>query len=160
MINAVRPKVKGEGKPDTRENCWTWFIDSIKKNLHMAICFSPVGDMRRRARQFPALVNCTVIDWFHPWPYEALFNVGKSFLSQVDLGEDKVREAVVKFMPYSFTLVNDLGIKLLEQERRYAYTTPKSFLELIKLFINMLAQKRDALDKNKERYETGLIKLK
>jgi len=50
MINNVRSKVKGEGKPDTRENCWNWFVDSIKKNLHMSICFSPVGEMRRRAR--------------------------------------------------------------------------------------------------------------
>lgn len=50
MINNVRGKVKSEGKPDTKENCWSWFVDSIKKNLHMSICFSPVGDMRRRAR--------------------------------------------------------------------------------------------------------------
>lgn len=50
IINLVRAKVKGEGKPDTKENCWNWFVDSIKKNLHMAICFSPVGEMRRRAR--------------------------------------------------------------------------------------------------------------
>lgn len=41
QINAARPKVKGEGKPDTRENCWNWFIDSVKRNLHMSICFSP-----------------------------------------------------------------------------------------------------------------------
>ena len=50
IINAVRSKVKGEGKPDTRENCWNWFINSVKKNLHMSVCFSPVGDMRRRSR--------------------------------------------------------------------------------------------------------------
>lgn len=55
-------------------------------------------------------------------------------------------------MPYSFQIVNDLGLKLLEQEKRYAYTTPKSFLELIKLFTNMLAKKREALQKNIERY--------
>lgn len=63
-------------------------------------------------------------------------------------------------MPFSFQIVNDLGLKLLEQEKRYAYTTPKSFLELIKLFTNMLSKKRDALQKNIERYETGLIKLR
>ncbi len=63
-------------------------------------------------------------------------------------------------MPFSFNLVNTLGVKLLEQERRYAYTTPKSFLELIKLFTNMLAKKRDDLLGNIERYETGLIKLR
>lgn len=139
IINAVRTKVKSEGKPDTRENCWNCFIDSIKRNLHMSICFSPVGDMRRRARQFPALINCTVIDWFQPWPYDALYNVAKQFLAEDELGDDSVRNAIVEFMPYSFTLVNDLGLKLLEQERRYAYTTPKSFLELIALFQSMLS---------------------
>lgn len=50
QINAARPKCKADGRTDTRENCWGWFIDSVKKNLHMSICFSPVGDMRRRAR--------------------------------------------------------------------------------------------------------------
>ena len=50
IISNVRAKVKAEGKVDSRENCWSWFVDSIKKNLHMSICFSPVGDMRRRAR--------------------------------------------------------------------------------------------------------------
>lgn len=63
-------------------------------------------------------------------------------------------------MPFSFEKVNELGVKLLEQERRYAYTTPKSFLELIKLFTNMLNNKKNLLLQNKERYENGLQKLK
>jgi hypothetical protein len=30
----------------------------------MSLCFSPVGDgLWSRARRFPALVNCTTIDW-------------------------------------------------------------------------------------------------
>jgi len=30
---------------------WNYFIEKVKANLHMAICFSPVGDaFRRRAR--------------------------------------------------------------------------------------------------------------
>jgi len=34
---------------------------------------SPVGEgFRRRIRTFPGLVNCTTIDWFLPWPEEAL----------------------------------------------------------------------------------------
>ena len=50
MINNVRGKAKSALGSDSRENCWSWFVSSIKKNLHMSICFSPVGDMRRRAR--------------------------------------------------------------------------------------------------------------
>lgn len=50
---------------DNKDNCWKFFIDRVKKNLHMTLCFSPVGDaFRNRARKFPALINCTVIDWF------------------------------------------------------------------------------------------------
>jgi len=104
IINNVRSKVKADGISDTRENCWQWFIDKTRKNLHMSLCFSPVGEsFRQRARKFPALVNNTVIDWFQPWPYEALMSVASSFLQEVDLGEEHIREAVVKFMPTSFT---------------------------------------------------------
>ena len=43
----------------------------VRKYLHVVLCFSPVGDrFRIRARQFPALVNCTSFDWFHTWPSE------------------------------------------------------------------------------------------
>jgi dynein heavy chain len=63
-------------------------------------------------------------------------------------------------MPHSFDIVNKLSTKLFEQERRYVYTTPKSFLELIKLFKNMLETKRDNLLKDKDRYESGLVKLR
>jgi dynein heavy chain len=62
-------------------------------------------------------------------------------------------------MPYSFDYVNKLGDLLLATEKRYAYTTPKSFLELISLYINMLEKKKKEIEANKERYETGLVKL-
>ena len=45
------------------------------------LCFSPVGStLRVRGRKFPAVVNCTQIDWFHEWPEEALKSVSLTFL--------------------------------------------------------------------------------
>ncbi len=76
IINSIRPKVKAMGKPDSSDECWNQFILNVKKNLHITLCFSPVGDnLRTRARRFPALVNSTTIDWFQAWPFEALLNV-------------------------------------------------------------------------------------
>jgi dynein heavy chain len=49
-------------------------------------------------------------------------------------------------MPYSFKVVNEFSAKILEAERRYVYTTPKSFLELIKLFKVMHDRKKDELE--------------
>jgi dynein heavy chain len=126
----------------------------------MALCFSPVGEsFRNRARKFPALVNCTVIDWFQPWPEEALLSVASKFLINVEMQSDEVRDAIVKFMPYSFKVVNEISALIFEQERRYVYTTPKSFLELIKLFTIMLQKKRDELESNKDKYTAGVVKL-
>jgi dynein heavy chain len=160
IVNNVRSAVKGEGLVDNKDNCWKFYLDRVRKNLHMSLCFSPVGDaFRNRARKFPALINCTVIDWFHPWPEEALLSVASKFLEEVEMPSDDVRKSIEKFMPFSFKCVNQQSQLVYDQERRYVYTTPKSFLELIKLFKGMLGKKKDALLSAKEKYEMGVIKL-
>jgi len=76
----------------------------------MCLCFSPVGEsFRSRARKFPALVNCTVIDWFHPWPEDALLSVANKFLADIEMSSSEEREAIVKFMPFSFKVVNEFS---------------------------------------------------
>jgi len=62
-------------------------------------------------------------------------------------------------MPFSFKSVNLYSEKILDQERRHVYTTPKSFLELIKLFKVMQAKKEGELIDNKDKYEMGVVKL-
>ena len=74
IVNSVTNRVKALGKIPDRATCWDFYISEIRRNLHVVLAFSPVGDaFRTRARKFPAIVNCTVIDWFQPWPHEALF---------------------------------------------------------------------------------------
>jgi dynein heavy chain len=161
IINAVTNKVKALGLVPDRSNCWDFFISEIRRNLHVVLAFSPVGDaFRTRARKFPAIVNCTVIDWFQPWPYEALFSVGKKFMAPVDLGEEKIRNVVEAFLPYSFTKVNDMANKFRLAERRHVYTTPKSFLELLKLYSSLLKNKREGADASIIRLSKGLEKLR
>ena len=88
IIGNVRGKAKAAGADTSTEGCWGFFMNGVKKNLHVCLCFSPVGsDFRRRATQFPALINNVVIDWFHPWPYDALQDVATKFLEDTELGE-------------------------------------------------------------------------
>jgi len=78
IIAGVRNEVKGAGLVDTRENCWKFFIDRVRKQLKIVLCFSPVGStLRVRSRKFPAIINATSINWFHEWPQEALISVAK-----------------------------------------------------------------------------------
>ena len=43
--------------------------------------------------------------------------------------------------------------------RRYNYTTPKSYLELISLYKQLLASKREQLRQAKQRLESGVDKI-
>ncbi|KAK2885147.1 hypothetical protein Q8A73_021621 [Channa argus] len=160
IIGSVRPEVRASGMIDTRENCWKFFIDRVRRQLKVALCFSPVGSkLRVRSRKFPAVVNCTSIDWFHEWPQEALESVSFRFLQEVENIEPQVKESVSKFMAYVHKSVNQTSKDYLANERRYNYTTPKSFLEQIKLYRSLLGQKSKDLSIKMERLENGLQKL-
>jgi dynein heavy chain, axonemal len=102
FCNAVRSEVKATGMLDSTENCWDYFIAKTRRFLHVVLCFSPVGDkFRIRARQFPALVNCTQFDWFHTWPNEALVSVAQRFLRDISNVEDDVRDNIAAHMAYA-----------------------------------------------------------
>lgn len=159
IINSVTPAAKSDGVNPTPGPVWKYFIDRVKRNLHMTLCMSPSEEFIGRARKFPAIINCTVIDWFHPWPTDALLSVARKFLEEVEMASEEERTAVINFLPFSFSTVGEFSKVVFDSERRHIYTTPKSFLELIKLFKSMLAIKRKTLEEDRDKYDRGVIKL-
>lgn len=160
IIGSIRNEVKSMGLDDTRENCWKYFIDKVRRLLKVVLCFSPVGStLRVRGRKFPAIINCTSINWFHEWPEEALISVAKRFLADVDLLPGPIQESVANFMAYVHKSVNEMSISYLQNDRRYNYTTPKSFLEQISLYKRLLQLKHKELQEKIVRLENGLVKL-
>ncbi|TYZ57148.1 hypothetical protein PybrP1_002034 [[Pythium] brassicae (nom. inval.)] len=159
IVNLLAPVAGSKDRKDVVR----FFQAEIRKRLHLCLCFSPVGDdFRSRARKFPALVNCTVIDWFQPWPKEALLSVGREKLKEIAdlLGPDDARAGIENFMPFSFQSVNACAERFFRAERRYVYTTPKSYLELLQLYKKILRQKVKEYAAAIERLEKGLQKLK
>ncbi|XP_005530761.1 PREDICTED: dynein heavy chain 17, axonemal [Pseudopodoces humilis] len=160
IIGAMRPQVKSLGMEDTKENCWKLFIEKVRRQLKVVLCFSPVGStLRVRARRFPAVVNCTAIDWFHEWPEDALVSVSSRFLEETPDIEPEVKASISRFMSFVHTSSKEMSKIYLAVERRYNYTTPKTFLEQIKLYQNLLADKRSKLSASIDRLEKGLMKL-
>ncbi|VDK33899.1 unnamed protein product [Taenia asiatica] len=160
IISAVQSETKAAGILDTRENCWQFFINKVRRTLKVILCFSPVGPkLRMRARRFPALVNCTTIDWFHEWPEEALLSVSRRFVSEISLLDPALHEPISTFMSHVHKTVNDVSRDYLNYERRYNYTTPKSFLEQIHLYENMLNRRDKEIRGKITRLENGLQKL-
>jgi dynein heavy chain len=160
ILGALRNEVKSQGIEDTRENIWKYFIDKVRRLLKVVLCFSPVGaTLRVRSRKFPAITNCTSINWFHEWPEEALKSVAKRFLADIDLLSPQLQESVGDFMAFVHKSVNEKSVIYLQNDRRYNYTTPKSYLEQISLYKRLLNVKYKELQEKIVRLENGLVKL-
>ncbi|XP_077172642.1 dynein axonemal heavy chain 3 [Paroedura picta] len=138
---------------------YNFFIERVKKNLHIVLAMSPIGDaFRNRLRMFPSLINCCTIDWFQTWPKDALEMVANKFLEDVKL-EDEVRKSVVSMCKYFQESVRELSVSYYSVLRRHNYVTPTSYLELILTFKALLNSKRLEVDTMRNRYLMGLQKL-
>ena len=105
---------------------------------------------------FPGVINCTSIDWFHEWPLDALLDVSSRFLNEVEFPSQEIREAVGAHMSYVHLSIGDANKDFLSQERRYNYTTPTSFLELINFYKLLLGRETGKIGDQINRLENGL----
>ncbi|GIQ83153.1 dynein heavy chain, partial [Kipferlia bialata] len=162
IIETCRPQVKALGKHETRDAIYQHFVNQCRANLHIVLALSPVGSaFRRRCRQFPALISCMTIDWFSPWPGQALKSVANGLLANVDLGPEgpRMRDAVASVMVTIHESVMNASEQFFQQLRRRVYTTPTSYLELVRQYSEMLAKTRDELQQRHDTFANGLEKL-
>lgn len=135
------------------------FVTIVREQLHIVLCMSPIGAaLRNRVRKFPAIVNCCTIDWFQPWPPDALIAVSTRFLSEETLSDIERKAAIdmcLEFHTSTQTLSNDFFLRL----KRHNYVTPTSYLELILTFKQLLNEKRQNVLNSKNRYLMGLKQL-
>ncbi|XP_026189143.1 dynein heavy chain 12, axonemal isoform X3 [Mastacembelus armatus] len=161
IMEAVRP-IAQAGNKNLELNPLTlfaFFVARCRENLHIVVAFSPIGEaFRNRLRQFPSLINCCTIDWFQPWPEEALERVAVSFLKSLEMSKNE-RQEVIPICKTFHTSAQQLSERFLSELGRHNYVTPTSYLELIAAFQLLLTQKRDTVMNAKQRYTNGLDKL-
>ena len=82
----IRNALSLAGVPDTSENLYRFLLGRVRAKLHVILCFSPVGaQFSRRAQQFPGLINGCTIDWFLPWPQQALVSVASKYIDKLQM---------------------------------------------------------------------------
>jgi dynein heavy chain len=162
IFASLRAVAKAEGVPDNRHSMMNFFTSKVRANLHVVLAFSPVGEsFRQRARKFPGIINCTAIDWFHEWPKDALVSVAQKFLEEIDVGsKPEVRDNIAYHVAEVHASVGIISQDFLREERRINYTTPKSCLELIGFYKQLLGARRAKMFANIKRLDTGLETLK
>ncbi|XP_076601065.1 dynein axonemal heavy chain 8-like [Chaetodon auriga] len=148
--------------PPTFDNLYDYFISRARKNLHVVLCFSPVGQkFRSRSLKFPGLISGCTMDWFTPWPNEALVAVSNYFLSEFPVVcSADVKASVVSTMGIYHDQVSTICESYFERFRRRTHVTPKSYLSFINGYKTLYTEKYNYINTLAERMNVGLAKLK
>eukprot|EP00949_MAST-11_sp_MAST-11-sp1_P002825 g2825.t1 len=180
MVGDLRTDFAKE-RPDSEDsiaNLVRYFIDRVRKNLHLVLCMSPMNPkFAERARRFPGIINGTMIDYFLPWPKEALVGVAQGkfaggsaaastgssaeeTLESISDLDDKRKMALSEHMGHTHATVVRLCGLYFEKMRRHAHQTPKTYLSYLELYKSMYEVKLAEIKDKEVRIGRGLEKLK
>jgi dynein heavy chain len=142
-------------------NMYAYFLDRLRDNLHLIFCFSPVNaKFPIRAQKFPAIFSNVNINWFLPWPEEALIAVSSAFLEsyEIDATQDK-RQKLYELMGSFQAKVGDVCAVYLGRMRKHVYVTPKTYLCFIDAYKGLYRVKYDDVNVSERSINLGLEKL-
>ncbi|XP_021113287.1 dynein heavy chain 10, axonemal isoform X4 [Heterocephalus glaber] len=161
ILSQLMQEASKHGMGPAKESVWQYFVNKSANNLHIILGMSPVGDtLRTRCRNFPGLVNNTGVDWFMPWPPQALNAVARSFLGDNPMIPAENMEGLVEHMVLVHQSVEGFSQQFLQKLRRSNYVTPKNYLDFIHSYSRLLDEKMQGNIAQCRRLEGGLDKLK
>jgi len=162
ICDEMAPRALQADSGDSRDQVYNYFVQICRENLHVVLAFSPVGDQfRNRCRQFPSIINCCTIDWYNPWPSEALYSVAQRQLSadEAKLGIAEHLDVLCQCCVKIHESVIDASEEFFSELRRRNYTTPTSYLDLVKTYKEMLTYQRGIVPIKIAVYQGGLTRL-
>ncbi|XP_052128978.1 dynein axonemal heavy chain 8-like [Frankliniella occidentalis] len=163
ILDQLIPIMKKEDpkRPPTRDNLNAYFFSRARANLHIVLCFSPVGEkFRARALKFPGLISGCTIDWFFRWPKDALVAVSQHYLANFDIVcTPEVKESLMELMGVVHDNVAECCASYYEKYRRQTHVTPKSFLFFLDAYKSIYTERNSTIAALQSRMSSGLSKL-
>ncbi|XP_009082982.1 PREDICTED: dynein heavy chain 10, axonemal, partial [Acanthisitta chloris] len=161
ILSQIGDEASKAGVNPGKDSVWQYFVSKCANNLHIVLGMSPVGDdLRTWCRNFPGLVNNTGIDWFLPWPSQALFAVAESFVGNNKFIPTESCESVIEHMVMVHESVGHFSKKFQQKLRRSNHVTPKNYLDFIHTYSKLLEEKNEFILAQCKRLDGGLVKLK
>ncbi|KAF2152302.1 hypothetical protein K461DRAFT_241389 [Myriangium duriaei CBS 260.36] len=165
---------------DSQEELYKWFTQQIVRNLHVVFTMNPPQDgLSSKAATSPALFNRCVLNWFGDWSDQALFQVGYELTQSIDLDRSSFtcpdsipvayrqlqlpashRDAVVNAMVHVHHSLHKYNVKLLKQQNKVTFLTPRHFLDFVAQYGKLFNEKREDLEEQQRHLNVGLDKLR
>ncbi|KAF3697610.1 Dynein heavy chain 2, axonemal Axonemal beta dynein heavy chain 2 Ciliary dynein heavy chain 2 [Channa argus] len=163
VCNSLSESARKDKVIETPDSLFSYLIERVRNNLHIVLCMSPVGEpFRNHILQYPALVNCTTIDWFCEWPKDALLEVAERYLDGLELGSlEGIQTKVASIFVTIHQSVAQVSQRMKIELKRHNYVTPTNYLELVSGYkkATLLAEKRSELEEQVTKLHNGLFKI-
>ena len=152
----------------------------------VCVPLSHAKTFRHWLRKFPSLINCCYVDWFDPWPAEALRSVASRLLLHntgmddsagetkgvdgeetakspravraADLDKDALT-AIVEVCVAMQTRAVSMCVEYRAQLDRHFHVTPTTYLQLVNTFKRLFALKREEVSTHQRRYRNGVAQI-
>ena len=156
----IRAEYKKEGNTlESNDSINDFFFSRVKDNLHVALCMSPLGrTFKNNCRMYPALINNTTIDWFMKWPEDALKEVARKYIGEMDV-PNELKQSLSELCWYAHVTIGDSAEQMLNEIKRVYYVTPTNYIELLKDYDRILKNKRKEIGDQIDKLRSGLGKL-
>lgn len=159
VIDKQRDKsLQTNGSPKALYNL---FVNVIREQLHIILCFSPINNnFRTYFRNYPSIINSCTIDWFHPWPNDALSSIAQRFLAEEisSLAEPEqvnITKMFVEFHSSTMTLIKEVYLDQCQK----IFIPSKTFIDCITIFKENFLRKKFELDGRDKKYNAGIQQI-
>lgn len=138
------------------------FVSLIREQLHICVCLSPATNkFHEIIRDYPSFLNASTLDWFHPWPDDALIAISHRFLSEDGfefLSKPQTIAAIEMFKQFFITTMK-LTDAIFEQNQHHIYIAPMTYVQSIQIFKDKLLKKKTEFEKREKKYRISLEKV-
>lgn len=136
---------------ESSESIFLYHQKRCKENLHVTLSFNPINSkFREYIKKYSSLYKLCEIIYLKNWPKEARQSIAKTWIQDLKISDDTKNKVVVAF---------DYFHQEAEKISDGVYITTGSYLEFIRLYVDLLENKQKKIFYIKERYLAALEKL-
>eukprot|EP00930_Biecheleria_cincta_P019630 TRINITY_DN14937_c0_g1_i1.p1 TRINITY_DN14937_c0_g1~~TRINITY_DN14937_c0_g1_i1.p1 ORF type:complete len:2664 (-),score=482.78 TRINITY_DN14937_c0_g1_i1:99-7019(-) len=159
-----------------KQKAWHRFLQRLRDRLHVMLCVSPLdSEFRRMLLQTPALISCCTVLHMRPWPVESLRALAAARLSEELTALPQNTPAVTGALANDLLLAAcaaRLASGIHEEKAQVGKVQGSSFCsstftltaraqaQVVRVFAQIIREKVNQAVQEKERFSSGLARLR
>nr|XP_045615668.1 dynein axonemal heavy chain 7-like isoform X1 [Procambarus clarkii] len=153
-----RLRLSTEDRKVSEADLWKEQMQRVADLVHIVVMCPPSAVLRHILTHYTAFATRVTMDYFKPWPQEALVKVGEHYLAEVPLRRS-IRDAVISAATAAHQMARQVSDQIIAEGKWCLPVTPALYLHLLQEFRGMFTNRQAHTASLKKKYLSGLDKL-